>query len=492
MWDNLNVVGPYNKERTAAFDAQDTLNWYVITDPIGKKPTALMGTPGLRNDLLIQTGTDLTRALFVYRGLMYGVCGSNFYSIAPNLTKTLLGSITTSTGFVRIVGNNSANGQLLIVDGQKGYLYDVTLGTFAQITKDGFPSRPIDCAFFCGYFLVCQGEDITVWYSALNDGTLWDPFSFFSINTGQGTLVGVGVVNSKIFFFKTNTTEAWYNQGSNPDLPFAQDKSLIFESGCLATWSIQYEFGFLCWLSQDKSGVSSVLMTSGQTVEPISTPAIDNKIRDFANASDVQSYIYKDDGHFFYVSNWTTDDYTFVADITTSMWHRMEMLPTKFDVAIPYSGKVRHLSSAHAYFNNKHYVGSYKSPVLYSMSLDYGTNDGEPIRRERVIQYFTSKTYNRIQIDTIQIDFRSGIGDVTGSSSQENPQAYISVSKNSGESFINERPAPLGKIGQYDARSIWRLFGSANRDFIIKISLYLDVPQIFMLGGAIQYEELEV
>lgn len=490
MWANLNVVGPYNKERTSALDAQDTLNWYVINDPIGKKSSALMGTPGLRNDLLIQTGSDLTRALFVYRGVMYGVCGQNFYSVATNLTKTLLGSLTTTTGFVRIVGNNSADGELLIVDGQKGYLYNVTTGVFINITAPGFPSRPIDCAFFEGYFLVCQQGDIIVSYGALNDGTKWDQFSFFSVNTGQGTLIGIGVVKSRIFLFKTNTTEAWYNQGVNPDLPFAQDKNLIFDSGCLATWSIQYDFGYLCWLSQDKSGVSSVLMTTGQEVEVISTPSIDNKIRQFKNASDVQSYIYKDDGHLFYVSSWTTDDFTFVADITTQMWHRMEMVPTKVDPLIPYSGKVRHLSSAHAYFNDIHYVGSYKSPILYSMSLNYGTNDGEQIRRQRVIKYFTSDTYKRIQIDRIEIDFRSGIGTETGSISDQSPKAYISVSKNSGESFTNEKSAPLGRIGEYTRRSIWYLFG-ISRDFVFKISIYSISPRIFMLGGAIQYEELD-
>ncbi|HLX52936.1 MAG TPA: hypothetical protein VKR58_03295, partial [Aquella sp.] len=457
----------------------------------------------------------------VYRGVMYGVCGSNFYSISSDFVKTLLGSITTSTGFVRIVGNNSANGQLLIVDGQKGYLYDVTLGTFIQITAAGFPSRPIDCGFFEGYFLVCQGQGITVSYSALNDGNLWDPFSFFSVNTGQGTLIGIGIIKSRMFLFKTNTAEAWYNLGNNPDLPFAQDGNLIFDSGCLATWSIQYDFGYLLWLSQDKSGVSSILMTTGQEVQVISTPAIDTQIRNFTNPSDVQSYIYKDDGHLFYVSSWTTDDFTFVADITTTMWHRMEMLPTKFDPSIPFSGKVRHLSSAHAYFKDVHYVGSYKSPILYSMSLDYGTNDGEQIRRERIVQYFTSPTYKWIQIDTIQIDFRNSpisvfpsadqlliteidesiitedgddiideeIGDTSGFK-QQFPMAYISVSKNSGESFTNQRAAPLGKIGEYGKRSIWRLFG-VQRDFVFKIAIYSDSPKIFMLGGAIQYEELD-
>lgn len=490
MWASLDVVGPYNKERTSALDAQDTLNWYVIEDPLGKKSRALMGTPGLRNDLLIQTGNDMTRALFVYRGVMYGVCGDNFYSISSNLTKTLLGSITTTTGFVRIVGNNSTDGQLLIVDGQKGYLYNVTSGVFGQITESGFPTRPLDCAFFQGYFLVCQGDDITVSYSALNDGTKWDPFSFFSVNTGQGTLVGIGVVKSRIFLFKTNTAEVWYNKGVNPDLPFAQD-DIIFDSGCLATWSIQYDFGYLCWLSQDKSGVSSVMMTTGQQVQVISTPAIDNKIRNFTTPADVQSYIYKDDGHLFYVSSWTVDDFTFVADITTTLWHRMEMLPTKVNESIPYSGKVRHLSSAHAYFKDTHYVGSYKSPVLYSMSLDYGTNDGEQIRRERIVPYFTSKTYKRVQIDRIEIDFRSGIGTETGTLDEQDPKAYISVSKNAGESFVNERSAPLGRVGEYSKRSVWTLFGSTNRDFVFKISLYLTSPKIFMLGGAIQYEELD-
>jgi hypothetical protein len=480
MWANFPVVGGFNKERTAAFDAQDTVNWYVILDKLGKKPEALMGTPGLQAETTLNTGNVVGRQLYTYRQNLYAVVGSGVYKLNNNLAITHLGNIGTSTGFVRIVANNA--GQILIVDGQDGYLYDTVGGSFAAITAPGFPSKPIDAAYFEGYFVVCEGESNQVFYSGLNNGNVWDPLNFFQINTGPGYLVGVGVVHGRAFFFKTSTCEGWYNQGVNPDLPFAPDKNLIFDTGCLAAWTIQYDYGFLFWLSKDSSGVSSIFMSDGVNTKPISTPAVDNKIRGFENPSDVQSYIYKDDGHLFYYSSWTQDDATFVADITTKEWHRMEMQPHKPIVGNPLSGKVRHLSSAHAYFNDQHYVLSYKSRTLYSMSLDYGTNDGEPIRRERVIRHFIQDNYCKIQVNALRADFRYGIGNESGV--YESPQAYLSISYNGGLSFIDELPAPLGKIGQYNAQTIWRQLG-IHDDFVCKIAVYAGVKPIFMLGGAI-------
>jgi hypothetical protein len=151
MWANFPVVGGFNKERTAAFDAQDTVNWYVILDKLGKKPEALMGTPGLQAETTLNTGNVVGRQLYTYRQNLYAVVGSGVYKLNNNLAITHLGNIGTSTGFVRIVANNA--GQILIVDGQDGYLYDTVGGSFAAITAPGFPSKPIDAAYFEGYFV---------------------------------------------------------------------------------------------------------------------------------------------------------------------------------------------------------------------------------------------------------------------------------------------------------------------------------------------------
>jgi hypothetical protein len=125
------------------------------------------------------------------------------------------------------------------------------------------------------------------------------------------------------------------------------------------------------------------------------------------------------------------------------------------------------------------------------MSLSYGDNAGEPIKRERVFRHLALPTYKQIQINALELDFQSGIGDGQASytSPDFTPQAYLSISRNGGKSYGPERPAPLGRQGKYKQRTIWRLLG-AHRDFQAKVQIFSDVKPIYLLGGAIDIEGL--
>ncbi len=485
-WADLKVVGPFNKERTAQFDAQDTVNWSILLDETGKKPVALQGTPGLKLEKTVQSGTAPVRFLDVFNDVMYALVGNNFYSYDTSLNQTPLGTINTTTGTVFITLNNA--GQIIIVDGVDGWIYDTIGGGFTQISDPDFPAKPLGVVYADDYFLIPDGET-NIWYlSGPNDGFTWDALDTTTVRKYPGFLTGVGVVGSRVFFFKVTSTEPWLNLGQ-ADFPFRRDNNLIFNTGCTAPGSIYQMEGYLYWLSHNVSGQSTVMMTQGGTPNIISTQAISNLINNFANPNDVQSYVYKDSGHQFYVMSWTQDDKTLVFDQTMAevagienAWFRMEMQPRIFKSGKPNSAKTRHWSSCHTFFNGTHYVGDYRKPVLYSMSLDYGDNDGEPIRRERIFRHNIQPSYQYQQVDAVRVDFRQGVGTSTNASTIA-PQAYLSLSNNGGLSFVNEVPAPLGRIGQYNARSQWYLLG-IHEDFVGKIAVYSDVSPIFMLGGA--------
>jgi hypothetical protein len=238
-------------------------------------------------------------------------------------------------------------------------------------------------------------------------------------------------------------------------------------------------------------------MTTGQEPKKISNDSVDDLIATFTNPADMDAYIYKDGSHIFLQMSWTTDDVTLFYDITMDAWYRKEMQRKLPVHGVPYSGKVRHLSSCHAYFNNQHYVGSYKKPIVYNMSREHATNDGEPIKREFQAAHFFDPNYKMLQINSIQLDMQMGLGE-SGSGTGEfqnpnddpliNPQVYLSLSRDNG-AFGNEAPAPLGKIGDTRARAIWRKKGQA-RDIIPKFTIYAPVGPIAILGGSINYEVL--
>lgn len=492
-WQDFKIVGPFNKERTAQLDAQDTVNWYIILDETGKKPVALQGTPGLKQEIVLQSGTDPVRFMDVFNGVFYALAGTNFYSISSSLTPTLLGAISTSTGTVFATLNNA--GQIIIVDGVNGWIYDTIGGSFTQITNPDFPSKPLGVVYVDDYFLIPDGET-NIWYlSAPNDGFSWDVADTATVRKYPGFLTSVAVVGSRVYFYKIDSTELWMNLGLS-DFPFRRDNNLVFNTGCIAVGSIYQMEGYLYWLSNNVSGESNVYMTQGGAPQVISTQAVNNLINNFEDPTDVQAYVYKEAGHQFYVMSWTTDDITLVFDQTIAdaagiqnAWFRMEMNPKKFQSGQPYSAKTRHWSSCHTFYNDVHYVGDYRKPVIYSMSLEYGDNAGEPIRRTRVFRHNIQSTYQYQQVDAMRADFRQGVGTSSGKSTIA-PQAYLALSENGGLSFTNEVSEPLGRIGEFNTRTQWRLLG-IHEDFVGKVSIYSDVSPIFCLGGAIDVKLLK-
>jgi len=489
MYSDFPVVGPYDTERTVDFNAEDTINWYALNNPRGKKPQALAGTPGLKAEFTVDISNRSVRQLIAYQDYLFIITGETVTYINQfNPTPVFLGNLVTLTGYVDFAINNA--GQILLVDGVTGYIIDFAPLSLTQIADPDFPANPNSCEHLAGFFIVTVKNTILFYVSAPNDGTKWDSQDFAQVNTYGGNLTGCGVVNKRIFFFKESTTEVWYLSG-DPDFPFRRDNNVIINDGCKTVASIQQEDGLLFWLSNDNNGFSSVLVSEGLQVKRVSWDSVDTKIRSFSQPEDLQCYIYKDDGHLFYVMNWTADNWTFVYDSTTDYWHRMEMLPRKFEPSSPLASKTRHISSCHAFYKRQHYVGDFRSNTVYTMSLAYGDNAGEPIKRERVFRHFSLPTYKQIQINALELDFQSGIGD--GQVSYINPdffpQAYLSVSRNGGKSYGPQRPAPLGRQGQYTERTVWRLLGT-HRDFQAKVQIFSDVKPIYLLGGAIDAEGL--
>jgi hypothetical protein len=493
MWASFDAVGGFNKDRIPDFDPQDSLNWFVISNSQGKEKLALCGTPGIH---LADTTQDTfnIRAQFTYQDKMYVCAGNKVYKYTDTgtLSKAAIGELATFNGYVSIASNTA--GQLIFVDGLDGYIYDTVTSSFSQITSPYFPVKPLNVVFLDSYFVIPWGDSTQFSISSPNDGLTWDAFDTAPIQAYSGNLVGVGVVNRRLFFFKTDSTEVWYNTGA-ADFPFRRDNNLIFNFGCISTSSIQSEHGYLFWLARDKDGIGSVMMTNGDQPTIISTEAVENQIRKFTAPADLRSFVYKDDSHIFYMMNWTTDDFTFGFDVVTSAqigkeyaWHRRGIIPHKAITGQPNSAKTRNIANSHAFLNGKHYVGSYKEAKIYEQSLEFGDNYGEPILRERTFRHISQDNYRLQQLDGVQIDITNSpatVGDYP------DPAILLSVSRDGGTIFGNFRPAHMKKLGVYSVRTIWRLLGT-SRDFVLKVRTSTTAKSIYMLGGAIDLKVLNL
>ena len=125
-------IGPSYQDRAHVYDAQETINFYLETDPtnMGKnqQPVVFISTPGLR---FLQTiGTGPIRATYTVSNQLvteqycYVVSGNEIYQLSGGLsTPTLLtGNLTTSTGPISVTDNGQ---QVVFVDGQNGYFVDI-------------------------------------------------------------------------------------------------------------------------------------------------------------------------------------------------------------------------------------------------------------------------------------------------------------------------------------------------------------------------------
>lgn len=493
---NFPIFADYDKKQNTAFVSTNVVNLFLINSPHGKKKLAYVAAPGLSLEETVLEGFYPARELFILGSNMFGVFGSSVYRFGANLVPTLIGTINTSVGFVSIQANNAH--QIGFFDQVNGWCYDTIANTFTQITATGFPPRPASAGFLDGYMIVPSLESVEFQFSAFNDIKKWSALDDALLQSYQGTNIGVGIVNKRIFFFKTASTEVWYNAG-NADIPFRPDQNLVFNYGALCTSSIRSAFGYLFWLSNDDDGVGSVMMTTGGTPERISNDSIDDLIASFTAPFDMDAYIYKDKGRIFYEMSWTTDDVTLYYDLKMQAWYTKKMLQHIAVPGQPYSAKTRHLSSCHAYFNGEHIVGSYKDGKIYSMSQDYIDNAGEPFAMEFVTQnVFDPENYNMQQINKIELDMESGLG-VSGDGEGVfadpnddpliNPQVYLALSRDGGLTYGNELPAPIGKIGKTRTRTIWRKKGQA-RDIVGKFKIYTPLKNVAILGASIDLKVL--
>ncbi|WP_460918270.1 hypothetical protein, partial [Staphylococcus aureus] len=69
-------------------------------------------------------------------------------------------------------------------------------------------------------------------------------------------------------------------------------------------------------------GQTIVLEGSSYQAHRISTNAIENEIRGYANITDAIGMIYQTEGHVFYVLTFPSADATWVYDKATQLWHQ--------------------------------------------------------------------------------------------------------------------------------------------------------------------------
>jgi len=452
----------------------------------GKEPAFLQRAPGLR--LLATLGGGPVRGLWQVGQYGYAVSGSLFYRIDSNWNATAIGTILGS-GPVSMADNGT---QIFIACNPEGYIYNTATEVLQQIGDVDFPGA-VTVGYLDGYFVFNEPNSQRVWVTSLLDGTSIDPLDFASAEGSPDQLVSLIVDHREAWLFGTNSVEVWYDAGT-PDFPLQRIQGAYNEIGCAAAYSVAKLDNTLFWLGKDARGQGIVYRANGYTGQRISTHAIEWHIQQYGNLSDAVGYTYQQDGHAFYVLNFTNANTTWVFDVATGEWtERAGWENGQF---------TRHWGNCQMAFNSEIVIGDYRNGNIYAFDLDVYKDNGQIQRWLRSWRALPPGQNNlkRTAQHGLQLDAETGTyfeetpstteyliaendnllitedGDALvtayGNAAVTAPQYMLRWSDDGGHTWSSEHWRNGGGYGQYGTRVRWLRLGMTTklRDRVYEVS----------------------
>lgn len=441
----LPLNGPSYEGFSVDVNAQKTVNWYVEHDPTGLGEVVLYPTPGSTFEDTVGGGP--IRGELDLLGILYVLSGNSLYSWDTFGNSTFLGLLSTSVGRVSMATNGF---QILIVDGVKGYIYNVNTAVFEEITDLDFPNGANSCCFIDSYFIVNDPFNLNTlglsgafFKSASYDGLTWSALDFVVTERDSDQVLAVANSNGFLWVIGERTTEIYYNSG-NIDFPFERVNQAVVDTGCIAGQTVANVGNSLVWLSRNKYGNGQIVITNGYQVVPLSNSFMDQEIASYATTDDAFAFCMQWKGHNWYVLTFPRENKTWVYDFSSASFFQWS-----------YDGEDnRILWDAYAYFNNKHVLGSSLDGKMYELTDTAYTDAGVLIHRIRQSPHISLN--GKIGFcGALELVFESGVGN----SGYPSPQVMVQWSKDRGHTWGSEQWRRIGDIGQYSLPSVWRRIG---------------------------------
>lgn len=431
-------VGPSYHLDLPKVDAQRSINLYpsVVESGNGKSRMILRSIPGLVHQFSL---IGEIRGMRAVENRLFVVAGNSLVELFQNNTSTVLGTLITTSGPVSLTNGTE---QLVIVDGQYGYVLTLATDSFEQITDDAFfQSNRTD--FLDGYFIFAKTGTQQFQISEIDDARLIDGLDFASSQSQPDPIIGHLVDHSELWLFGSQSCEIWINSGG-ADFPFDRNRGAVIETGCVGAFAMCKTADTVVWVGQDQDGGGIVYAAKGYSPQRVSTLAIERMLGASTNLSLATMWAYQQDGHAFVCINAPGLSTTLVFDVQSNMWHeRAELVSGEY---------APHRANWHAYIWGNQYVGS-SDGRIYTFSRTTYQNAGDILVRDRISPHQFGQNYEMIPFSLFELDIEMG---VTG----ECMLRYSNDGAVSWGSFIRRS---LGEIGNRLARLRWLRLGSARQ-----------------------------
>lgn len=454
----LPIAGPSYQLRNRRADAERCINWIPVQIESGAGKggagSYLKQAPGKVR--LTDLGAEV-RGLWVTRGVLYAVAGSTLYRIGSDWTATSLGTLSSSTGPVSMVDNNT---QLMISGGADGYVYDLDAGTLAAQGGNWRGSVRVDA--LDGYGVFADPASYQLYTSGPQDFGSLDALDFGSAESSPGPIVAHLVKHREVLVLKQRTGEVWYDAGNADGIPLAPNTGAALEVGCLAAHSLQKMAGVALWLGRDDRGAAVVFAMQAYVPQRVSTHALEELLGGLTEAqlSGARAWCYHQEGLSYYVLQVPGLETTWVYELAAGVWHeRAEFAAGMLS---------QDAGVCHAYAYGVHVVGSLAGR-LYRLDPTVNTNDGAVLLRERTTPHNSAPGMQWQRYGSARIECNVGAG-LAGADGQ----LMLQYSNDGGMTWSGWRGLSLGQIGEYRTRVRATQLG-ASRDRVWRIRVTDDV-----------------
>ena len=470
----MNLFGVGTKSESPAITAQKRINCYVETrQEADRTAFALVGRPGLL-PFITTLGASPSRGMWAVntlsQPLFFTVHGMAVWSINNAGVANVIGAIGTTTGDVSMADDGTF---LVIVDGTKGYVYNMQVPAGLTLITDGnFTTTPKVVTWQDNYFIVSSsGPTRQFQLSQISPSvnpTVWPAVQINFAGSGAGALQGCISDHSILELFGDVYTEFWQDQGT-PDFPFALIPGSAQEFGLSAPFSLAKFDNSVIGLFKNKMGGVNVSRMQGFNLRKVSDQDMDAIFFGYVATADAQGFGFMNNGHPFYVVSFPTPGQSWMYDGLTNAWSQLQNATGG-----------RFIGNKFCLFQNKAMVSDYSNGNIYNFDQNTYTDNGTVVDMEVWSKHIWDDD-KHIGISDLQIDIESGVGLVSGQGSL--PVMDLQVSKDGGNSFFSVGYSSMGVIGDYTQRVKWDNLGGA-RDWVLKLVITDPVKRVITGASA--------
>lgn len=438
------IITPENRDNITTTDSR-LVNCYVERGR-RKDEYHIYGRAGQLKFQQPSGGAAAGNGVYNWNGDIYSIFGSTLYKNGTNI-----GTVDATNGVYRFSQSLGSPTRLVLGNGVKAYTWDntlllqigtsgatITAGAFVvhvtyQIltigttdftligasantvglrfiatgvgagtgtaTASAFPTSFVKGWAFLDETTYAMTSLAVIQGSELNDPTYWDPLNALTAQMEPDKGVALNKQLAYVIALKQWSGEVFYDAAQATGSPLGTVQGAKVSFGCANADTVQEVDGILLWLCTNRSASNQVIMMDNLKAEIVSTKPVERLLRQI-DTTQMYSFIFKDEGHKFYVLTSVVTNLTLVFDLSEREWCQWA----------DFNGNYLPIAASTYNSTNRHIWQHATDGWLYYASRDYTNDSGNVITKDIYTPNYDGDIRNKKMLDkmTFVADQTSG------------------------------------------------------------------------------------